>query len=114
MAWSGTSESGKPGVAEHKAAEEAKVDTARHLEQGVEVGHRSEAAEEARQACAAASPQQGKGVQDGAVADEVKNGVDPCPFGNAAGEIGTFELEHVRAPSDSNCSEVDLASGLWQ
>src|SRR5215813_7192934 len=67
---------GKAGGAEHKTPEKAKVDPARHLEQGVEVGHRSKAAKEARQACMTTSPQHGKGVQDGAVADEIKNRVD--------------------------------------
>src|SRR5262249_49888238 len=73
---------GKAGCAEHKTPEKAKVDPARHLQQGVEVGHRSEATEKARQAGTTTSPQHGKGVQDGAVADEIKHGVDPFPFRN--------------------------------
>src|SRR5262249_9536568 len=79
--------------AEHKTPEKAKVDPARHLEQGVEVGHRSKAAKEARQACTTTSPKHGRGVQDGAVADEIKNGVDPLPFSNATSQIGSFELD---------------------
>jgi hypothetical protein len=69
--------------AEHKTAEEAEVDTARHLQQRVEVGHRIKPSQKARQAGAPTPSKHGEGIQDRAVADQVENGVDPFPFGDA-------------------------------
>src|SRR5205823_13572890 len=68
---------------EHKTAKEAEVDTARHLQQRVEVGHRSKPSQKARQARAPASSQHGEGIQDCAVPDEIENGVNALPFGDA-------------------------------
>src|SRR5713226_2625829 len=64
---------------EHKAAKEAEVDSARHLEQWVEGGYRIKPTEKARLAYAPPSPDHGKGIQERAIPNEIKNGVDPFP-----------------------------------
>jgi hypothetical protein len=59
---------GEARLPEHEAAEEGQVDAARHLEQRVEVGDRSETAQPPGQARATAPAQHGEGIEDGAVA----------------------------------------------
>jgi hypothetical protein len=44
MVCSGTSDEGKPGVPNYKAAEEPEMGTARHLQQWIEIGHWSKPA----------------------------------------------------------------------
>jgi hypothetical protein len=73
----------KPRIAEHKTAKEAEVDTARHLQQRVEVGHRIKPSQKARQAGAPTPSKHREGIQNCAVADEIENGVDPFSFSNA-------------------------------
>jgi hypothetical protein len=55
--------------------------------------HPGECIRDHRQACTTASAS--KGIGNRAVADEIKNRVDLFPLGDAAREVGTFELDSV-------------------
>jgi hypothetical protein len=88
----------KAWVAEPKTDKEAEMDTARHLQQRVEVAHRSKPSEKARQTGAPTRPKHREGIQNRAVANEIAYGVDPFPFSNALRQVVAFYF-------DAACSE---------
>ena len=113
IACSGTSDSGKPGVAEHEAAEERQVDAARHLQQRVEVGDRREAAQPAGQAGAAAAAKHGEGIEDGAVADQVEHRVDLLGLGDPLGQVRPLDLRPLGAKL-LRASRTARGCGWWR
>jgi hypothetical protein len=96
---------------EHEAAEETEVDAARHLQQRIEVGHRTESAEEAGQARAPAPAEQGEGVQDRAVADQIEYGMDLVRLGDALGKVRPFHLGPARAEGRQRLKPVPVTGG---
>jgi len=111
MGWERDIESGKPGCRK-QTAKEAKVDTADIWSQRVEVGTGARPPRKSPPGMPRASTKHGKGIQDRAVADEIKNGVDPFPFRNAAREIGTFARQRLARATPT--SRSGLLYGLWQ
>jgi hypothetical protein len=69
--------------AEHKAAEESQIDAACHLQERVEVGDRSETAQPAGQAGATTPAEHPEGIENSAVAHEVKHCIDMLCFSDA-------------------------------
>src|SRR5262245_4477015 len=88
---------GKLRGAEDEAAEEGKVYAACHLQERVEVGDRIETAQPTSQTCAATTAQHPEGIEDGAVADEVKHRINALSFSDAFREIAYVNLRTVCA-----------------
>src|SRR5258708_10163535 len=105
--------------AEHETAEERQVDTARHLEERVEIDNRIEPAQPARETGAAPSPQHCEGVEHGAVTDEVEYRIELLRFGDALRKVGAFNLDargahafaHRKTRRIAGCRD-DLRAGV--
>ena len=102
---------GEARLPEHEAAEEGQVDTARHLQQRIEVGDRREAAQPTGQASASAPAQHGEGIEDGAVADQVEHGVDLPGLRDSFGKVRSLDLRPDRAERRQRWEPVTAAGG---
>jgi len=79
-------------VPKTKLPKKAEVDTARHLQQRVEVGHRREPAEKARQAGTAPPTKHGERVEQNAVAHQVEHPIDILRLGDVLRQIGPLDF----------------------
>src|SRR5215813_5921912 len=80
----------KAWSAEHEAAEESQIDTARHLQQRVEVGNWIEAAEPAGKTGTAATAKHGERVERDAVAYQVEHRIDLLCVGDMLRQIAAL------------------------
>src|SRR5262245_4162960 len=90
----------KAWSAEHEAAEESQIDTARHLQQRVEVGNWIEAAEPAGKTGTAATAKHGERVERDAVAYQVEHRIDLLCVGDMLRQIAA--LSQRSAPNFSS------------
>src|SRR5262245_6890790 len=82
----------KAWSAEHEAAEESQIDTARHLQQRVEVGNWIEAAEPAGKTGTAATAKHGERVERDAVAHQVEHRIDLLCVGDMLRQIAALNF----------------------
>src|SRR5262245_48752886 len=66
--------------AKHEAAEKRQINSAAHLQEGVEIGDGVETTEPAGQAGATTPAQHREGIENGAVAHEIKDRIDLLRF----------------------------------
>src|SRR5262245_42571495 len=78
---------------EHETAEESEIDTARHLQERIEVFDRCEPTQPACEAGAATAAQHDEGIEDGTVADKIEHRVELLSLGDALGKVRPLEFD---------------------
>src|SRR5262249_43678848 len=83
----------KAGGSKEETAEEGQIAATRHLQEGVEMGDRGEAAEPAGQASPTATAEHVERIENGAVPDKVEHRIELLGLGNVLGQVAPFYLD---------------------